>query len=137
MSEQPREMKASWISFGMQRVGTLASLAAGAPDERNRVNDLLDDDGLVPVRASQMENKRCAASVRNKMALRSRFRAIRWIRSGRCSLVLASMLALSRQIRSQPAAGACCGPRVGWSCCSPVQYRGNDAIFILHEENTL
>jgi hypothetical protein len=82
-------------------VWTLARPTARAFDGRNRVDQFLEDDAVVAVGAGDERGERGAPSIRNNVALRARFAAIRRVRPGRRAPLFAGMLALSRQARSQ------------------------------------
>jgi hypothetical protein len=84
----------------MQLGRALPSLAARSPDARDGIDELLEDGAVMSVGAGQADRERGAASVRNKMALRARFAAIRRVRAGGTPPFLAGMLALSKQARS-------------------------------------
>ncbi len=91
---------------GMQLSRAVAGATPRAPDRRDAVDHPLEDGTVMPVRPGQPTRQRGAAPVRNKMALRARFAAVRRVRSGGGSPFLAGMLALSRHARSQSIASA-------------------------------
>src|SRR5918995_155554 len=67
------------VSMQLDRTG--AGAAAPPLDGRNAVDHGFEDGAVMTVRPAQLDGERGAASVRNKMALRARFAAIRRIRS--------------------------------------------------------
>lgn len=92
---------------GVQLGGPLPWPTARALDWRDGIDQLLEDDTVVAVRPGDEGREWRAASVRNNVALRARFAAIRGIRAGGLAPLFAGRLALSRQARAQSIWLAC------------------------------
>lgn len=92
--------------IAMQFVRSHPALAAWAADRRNRIDQLLEDDAVMPVGTRDPGNQWRPVAVGNSMALRAWFAAIRRVWPGRRTPFFAGMLALSIQARSQSIAPA-------------------------------
>src|SRR5215211_3880504 len=89
---------------GVQLRGTLArpaGVSARLANRRNGVHRLLQHLGVVDVGGAEDYRERDAPSVRNNMALRSRFSLIRRIRAGSLAPLFAGTLAESKEALSQ------------------------------------
>src|SRR5215212_6532846 len=86
---------------GVQLPWALAAPPVGLPNRRDSIEQVLEDDRVVPVGPGQKRGERDPGAVDHKMALRARFAPIRWIRPGEFAPLLAGMLALSRLARLQ------------------------------------
>jgi len=85
----------------VQLRGTFAGPTTRALDGWNGIDQVLEDDAVVPVRAGDDGCERGTAPIYHNMALRARFAAIRRVGSGRGAPLFAGTLALSRHPRSQ------------------------------------
>ena len=90
---------------GVELGGAPAGPAARALDRRHRVDQLLEDGAVMPVRPRDEARERGAVAVRNNVALRAGSplgtAAIRRIRAGGGAPFFAAAAALSTQARSQ------------------------------------
>ena len=95
----------------MQLVGSHPALATRAAGRRDRINQFLKDDAVMPVGAGDLTGEWRAAAVGNKLALRAGRPlgtvAVCRVRPGRRLPFLAGILALSTQARSQSIWPAC------------------------------
>jgi hypothetical protein len=86
---------------GMQRGRAFARPTTRLLDRGDGVDQVLEDDRLVAVGAGDEAGERGAAPVRNNVALRARFAAIRRVPAGGGAPLFAGTLAASRQARLQ------------------------------------
>src|SRR5687768_16104391 len=61
----------------VQLGGPLAPLPTGTLNRWNGIDQVLEDAAVMPVRSRQTDGEWDTTAVRNKMALRARFRAVR------------------------------------------------------------
>ena len=86
---------------GVKLVGALARAATAVAHAWHGVEGGRQHQAVVPVGWAQAHPERCAPSVDHKMALRSRFAAIRWVRACLGTPLFAATAALSRDARLQ------------------------------------
>ena len=95
---------------GVELVGPLAWAATTVAHAWHGVESGCQHHAVVPVGRAQPHPERCAPLVDHKMAFRSRFAAIRWVRAGLGTALFAATAALSRLARLQsrcPASDSC------------------------------
>ena len=86
---------------GVELLRTLARATDLAADGRDGVDEALEERDFVDVGRGEERGERDPVGVRNKMALRARFAAIRRIRPGRCAPLFAGTMDASIAARVQ------------------------------------
>lgn len=87
--------------IGMQLLGSLAWASASAPNRRDRIQRGFEHLAVIDIGCRDDHGQGEAASLDHKMALRSRFAPIRWIRPGLFAPPGAGTLAESSEARDQ------------------------------------
>ena len=85
---------------GMELGGSFAGSSPWSLDRRDGIEEGLEDRAVMGIGPGQAPGEGYPSAVRNNMALRARFAAVRRVRTGGGAPLLAGMLALSRQARS-------------------------------------
>lgn len=104
-----RMQKAAAVGFVIPFVGVhlvrapawVPALTERAMESRNRIEHVLEHHRVIHVRGREERGERNAVGVDHHMALRARFRAIRWIRPGRFAPLFAETLMESTAARLQ------------------------------------
>jgi hypothetical protein len=78
--QRPAAARVVVALVGVQLGGALAPPPGGRLGRRDRVDQRLEDDGVVAVGAAEERGEGDAGPVDHKVALRARLAAVRWVR---------------------------------------------------------